>query len=102
MPAKTVPAMKRPSQSLSASCGEAIRVLDYHEHAIGAGANAQAVPFPAQEHLWPLLAQGERFGDFCHRDNGLGTIGQRCNHGGGRAQNIKHHHHPPLQLIFSK
>jgi 2-isopropylmalate synthase len=30
---------------LSAACGETIRVLDYHEHAIGAGANARAVAY---------------------------------------------------------
>jgi 2-isopropylmalate synthase len=32
-------------EALSSACGEAIRVLDYHEHAIGAGANAQAVAY---------------------------------------------------------
>ena len=32
-------------QALGAACGESIRVLDYHEHAIGAGANAQAVAY---------------------------------------------------------
>ena len=32
-------------QALGAACGAAIRVLDYHEHAIGAGANAQAVAY---------------------------------------------------------
>jgi 2-isopropylmalate synthase len=32
-------------QALGAGCGESIRVLDYHEHAIGAGANAQAVAY---------------------------------------------------------
>jgi 2-isopropylmalate synthase len=32
-------------EGLSAACGETIRVLDYHEHAIGAGANAQAVAY---------------------------------------------------------
>lgn len=32
-------------QAISQACGEAIRVLDYHEHAIGAGANAQAVAY---------------------------------------------------------
>jgi 2-isopropylmalate synthase len=32
-------------EGLSAACGESIRVLDYHEHAIGAGANAQAVAY---------------------------------------------------------
>jgi 2-isopropylmalate synthase len=30
---------------LAAATGESIRVLDYHEHAIGAGANAQAVAY---------------------------------------------------------
>jgi 2-isopropylmalate synthase len=32
-------------EGLSAACGETIRVLDYHEHAIGSGANAQAVAY---------------------------------------------------------
>jgi 2-isopropylmalate synthase len=32
-------------EGLGAACGESIRVLDYHEHAIGAGANAQAVAY---------------------------------------------------------
>ncbi|HYF20831.1 MAG TPA: 2-isopropylmalate synthase, partial [Ramlibacter sp.] len=32
-------------QGLSAAVGETVRVLDYHEHAIGAGANAQAVAY---------------------------------------------------------
>jgi 2-isopropylmalate synthase len=32
-------------EGLGAACGETIRVLDYHEHAIGAGANAQAVAY---------------------------------------------------------
>ncbi len=32
-------------EGLSAAVGEAVRVLDYHEHAIGAGANAQAVAY---------------------------------------------------------
>ena len=32
-------------EALGAACGETIRVLDYHEHAIGAGANAQAVAY---------------------------------------------------------
>ena len=32
-------------EGLSAACGETIRVLDYHEHAIGAGANARAVAY---------------------------------------------------------
>jgi 2-isopropylmalate synthase len=32
-------------EGLSAAYGETIRVLDYHEHAIGAGANAQAVAY---------------------------------------------------------
>jgi 2-isopropylmalate synthase len=32
-------------QALSAACGATIRVLDYHEHAIGAGANARAVAY---------------------------------------------------------
>ncbi|MEO5671139.1 MAG: 2-isopropylmalate synthase [Ramlibacter sp.] len=32
-------------EGLAAACGETIRVLDYHEHAIGAGANAQAVAY---------------------------------------------------------
>ncbi|MBG9387130.1 2-isopropylmalate synthase [Caenimonas aquaedulcis] len=32
-------------EALGSACGEAIRVLDYHEHAIGAGANAQAVAY---------------------------------------------------------
>jgi 2-isopropylmalate synthase len=30
---------------LSTALGETVRVLDYHEHAIGAGANAQAVAY---------------------------------------------------------
>jgi len=32
-------------QGLSTAVGEPVRVLDYHEHAIGAGANAQAVAY---------------------------------------------------------
>ncbi|MBC7601067.1 MAG: 2-isopropylmalate synthase [Ramlibacter sp.] len=32
-------------EALGAACGAAIRVLDYHEHAIGSGANAQAVAY---------------------------------------------------------
>jgi 2-isopropylmalate synthase len=32
-------------EGLSAAVGEPVRVLDYHEHAIGAGANAQAVAY---------------------------------------------------------
>ena len=32
-------------EALGAACGETIRVLDYHEHAIGSGANAQAVAY---------------------------------------------------------
>jgi 2-isopropylmalate synthase len=32
-------------EALGTACGETIRVLDYHEHAIGAGANAQAVAY---------------------------------------------------------
>ena len=32
-------------QALGQACGASIRVLDYHEHAIGAGANAQAVAY---------------------------------------------------------
>jgi 2-isopropylmalate synthase len=32
-------------QALGAACGVPIRVLDYHEHAIGGGANAQAVAY---------------------------------------------------------
>jgi 2-isopropylmalate synthase len=32
-------------EGLAAATGEAIRVLDYHEHAIGSGANAQAVAY---------------------------------------------------------
>ena len=32
-------------QGLGEACGESIRVLDYHEHAIGSGANAQAVAY---------------------------------------------------------
>jgi 2-isopropylmalate synthase len=32
-------------EGLSAACGETVRVLDYHEHAIGSGANAQAVAY---------------------------------------------------------
>jgi 2-isopropylmalate synthase len=32
-------------EGLSAAVGESVRVLDYHEHAIGAGANAQAVAY---------------------------------------------------------
>jgi 2-isopropylmalate synthase len=32
-------------QALAAASGETIRVLDYHEHAIGSGANAQAVAY---------------------------------------------------------
>jgi 2-isopropylmalate synthase len=30
---------------LSRACGESVRVLDYHEHAIGDGANAQAIAY---------------------------------------------------------
>ena len=33
------------SKALAAATGETIRVLDYHEHAIGSGANAQAVAY---------------------------------------------------------
>ncbi len=32
-------------QGLAAATGESLRVLDYHEHAIGSGANAQAVAY---------------------------------------------------------
>jgi 2-isopropylmalate synthase len=32
-------------EGLAAACGESIRVLDYHEHAIGGGANAKAVAY---------------------------------------------------------
>ncbi len=32
-------------QALAAATGESLRVLDYHEHAIGSGANAQAVAY---------------------------------------------------------
>jgi 2-isopropylmalate synthase len=32
-------------EGLSAACGEQVRVLDYHEHAIGAGADAKAVAY---------------------------------------------------------
>ncbi|HEX9718712.1 MAG TPA: 2-isopropylmalate synthase [Ramlibacter sp.] len=32
-------------QALASACGETVRVLDYHEHAIGAGANARAVAY---------------------------------------------------------
>ena len=32
-------------EALGQACGASIRVLDYHEHAIGAGANAQAVAY---------------------------------------------------------
>ena len=32
-------------EALGQACGTTIRVLDYHEHAIGAGANAQAVAY---------------------------------------------------------
>jgi 2-isopropylmalate synthase len=32
-------------EGLSAACGESIRVLDYHEHATGSGADAQAVAY---------------------------------------------------------
>ena len=32
-------------EALGAASGETIRVLDYHEHAIGSGANAQAVAY---------------------------------------------------------
>jgi 2-isopropylmalate synthase len=32
-------------EALGAACGAPIRVLDYHEHAIGAGANARAVAY---------------------------------------------------------
>ena len=32
-------------QALGAACGQAIRVLDYHEHAIGSGAHARAVAY---------------------------------------------------------
>ena len=32
-------------EALGAASGESIRVLDYHEHAIGSGANAQAVAY---------------------------------------------------------
>jgi 2-isopropylmalate synthase len=32
-------------EGLSAASGETIRVLDYHEHSIGSGANAQAVAY---------------------------------------------------------
>jgi len=32
-------------QALGAACGATIRVLDYHEHAIGAGADARAVAY---------------------------------------------------------
>ncbi|HXE47478.1 MAG TPA: 2-isopropylmalate synthase [Ramlibacter sp.] len=32
-------------EGLGAACGQTIRVLDYHEHAIGSGANARAVAY---------------------------------------------------------
>jgi 2-isopropylmalate synthase len=32
-------------EGLSTACGEPVRVLDYHEHAIGAGADAKAVAY---------------------------------------------------------
>jgi 2-isopropylmalate synthase len=32
-------------EGLAAACGQTIRVLDYHEHAIGAGSGAQAVAY---------------------------------------------------------
>ena len=32
-------------EGLAAACGETIRVLDYHEHAIGSGADARAVAY---------------------------------------------------------
>jgi 2-isopropylmalate synthase len=32
-------------EGLGAACGETIRVLDYHEHAIGGGADAKAVAY---------------------------------------------------------
>ena len=32
-------------EALGAACGQTIRVLDYHEHAIGSGANASAVAY---------------------------------------------------------
>jgi 2-isopropylmalate synthase len=32
-------------EGLATACGETIRVLDYHEHAIGSGANARAVAY---------------------------------------------------------
>lgn len=32
-------------EGLAAAVGESVRVLDYHEHAVGAGANAQAVAY---------------------------------------------------------
>ena len=32
-------------EGLKAATGHAIRVLDYHEHAVGSGANAQAVAY---------------------------------------------------------
>ena len=32
-------------EALGAACGETIRVLDYHEHAIGSGADARAVAY---------------------------------------------------------
>ncbi|HUR90778.1 MAG TPA: 2-isopropylmalate synthase [Ramlibacter sp.] len=32
-------------EGLSAACGESVRVLDYHEHAIGSGADARAVAY---------------------------------------------------------
>ncbi|MCM2252325.1 MAG: 2-isopropylmalate synthase [Ramlibacter sp.] len=32
-------------EALGTACGESIRVLDYHEHSIGAGANARAVAY---------------------------------------------------------
>jgi 2-isopropylmalate synthase len=32
-------------EALGAACGQTIRVLDYHEHAIGSGANARAVAY---------------------------------------------------------
>ncbi len=32
-------------EALGTACGEQIRVLDYHEHAIGSGANARAVAY---------------------------------------------------------
>ena len=32
-------------EDLSTACGQPVRVLDYHEHAIGAGADAKAVAY---------------------------------------------------------